>query len=442
MSARTARTALAALAAVFLIAAEAPETRLEQYQRLRREGVSAAQAGDLARSEAALEQALTLYPDVSGSYIRLARVQAAAGKREAALANVETYARMGQLYDVSGDPALKDLVALPDWADVAALFDRNRAAVGELTEVGSVTGDPDFIGEGLAHDGKDWLLSTVSGRTIVRLGAQETTPFLKADAETGAIFGMAVDRASGVLWAAEAWGADLPGGSGASRTGLLKISLSDGRILARFPLPEDGGRHQFGDVVLTPDGTVYATDSTGGGLWRLKAGGVRLEQVVAPGAFASPQGMAICPGEGAMVLADYSTGLHRVNLKTGQTAPLTGLRTGMSGTDGLVVAPGVDYGLRNATPLPFGVIATQNGVLPQRVMLLRISADCDEVEGADLVAANLPGLDDVTLAAVDRDEVVFVGHARWADRGPDGKLALPAPQPIRVFRATLPRPSY
>ncbi len=442
MSARTARTALTALAAIFLIAAEAPETRLEQYQRLRRDGGAAVQAGDLARAEAALEQALTLYPDVSGSYIRLARVQAAAGKRGEALANVEAYARMGQLYDVPGDPALKDLTAVPGWADVAALFDRNRTAFGELTEVGSVTGDPEFIGEGLAHDGAGWLLSTVSGRTIVRLGAREAMPFLKADTGTGAIFGMAADRERGVLWAAEAWGADIPGGSGPSKTGLLKISLSDGRILARFLLPEDGGKHQFGDVVLTSDGTVYATDSTGGGLWRLKAGGVRLEQVVAPGAFASPQGMAICPGEGAMVVADYSTGLHRVDLKTGQTAPLTGLRTGMSGTDGLVVAPGVDYGLRNASPLPMAVIATQNGVLPQRVLLLRISADCDEVEGADLVAANLPGLDDITLAAVDGSEVVFVGHARWADRDPDGKLALPAPPPIRVFRATLPRTSF
>ncbi len=443
MSVRTAKAVAAALAAVLLCgAAEAPETRTEQYQRLRREGVAAAQAGDLAGAERALEQALALYPDVSGSYIRLARVQAAAGKADAALANVEIYARMGQLYDVPGDPALKDLTALPRWAEVAVVFDQNRTAFGELTEVGSITSDPEFIGEGLAHDGKGWLLSTVSGRTIVRLGAGEATPFLQADAETGAIFGMAVDRKRGVLWAAEAWGADLPDGSGASKTGLLKVSLATGRILARVYLPEDGDRHQFGDVVLTADGTVYATDSTGGGLWRLKAGRVTLEQVVAPGAFASPQGMAICPGEGAMMVADYSTGLHRVDLETGGTAPLAGLRTGMAGTDGLVVAPDGDFGLRNASPLPMAVIVTQNGVLPQRVMLLRISAGCDAVEGAVPVAANLPGLDDITLAAVDRDEVVFVGHARWADRGPDGKLSLPEPPPIRVFRATLPRTRF
>jgi hypothetical protein len=441
MSARTARTALTALAAVFLIAAEAPETRLEQYQRLRREGVAAAQAGDLGRAEAALAQALKLYPDVPGSYIRLARVQAAAGKTDAALANVETYARMGLRLDITRDPALKDLTASPGWAAVAAVFDRNGTAFGDLAEIGSVTGDPEFIGEGLVHDGKGWLLSTVSGRTIVRVGAGEATPFLKADAETGAIFGLAADRRRGVLWAAEAWGADLPGGSGPAKTGLLKVSLTDGRILARIALPDDGGKHQLGDVALLSDGTVYATDAVGGGVWKLRPGGAALDRVVGPGQMVSPQGMAVCQGETAMLVADYSTGLHRLDLTTGEIAPLAGLRTGLAGTDGLVVAPGVDYGLHNASPPPLAVIATQNGVSPQRVMLLRISADCREVEDADLVAANLPGVDDVALAAVDRGEVVFVGHARWADRGEDGKLALPEPQPIRVFTATLPRTS-
>ena len=441
MSARTASTVATALAAVFLIAAEAPETRLEQSQRLRREGVTAAQAGDPGRAEAALTQALALYPDVPGSYIRLARAQAAAGKTAEALANVKTYARMGLRLEISRDPALKDLTALPGWAGVAAVFDRNGTPFGDLVEIGSVTGDPEFIGEGLAHDGKGWLLSTVSGRTVVRIGAGETTPFLRTDDATGAIFGMAADRERGVLWAAEAWGADLPGGAGPAKTGLLKISLTDGGILARIILPDDGGKHQLGDVALLSDGTVYATDAVGGGVWRLRTGAAALEQLVAPGQMVSPQGMAACHGEKAMLVADYSTGLHRVDLQTGETAPLGGLRTGLAGADGLVVVPGVDYGQRNASPLPLAVIATQNGVSPQRVMLLRISADCREVEGAELVAANMPGLDDITLAAVDRGEVVVVGYARWADRGQDGKLALPEPPPIRVFRATLPRTS-
>lgn len=331
MSARTARAALTALAAVFLIAADAAESPLQQYQRLRGEAGAAARAGDLVKAETLLTEALRLYPDVPGSYIRLARVQVAVGKTDAALVNVETYARMGLRLDVTRDPALKGLADLPAFREIAVLFEKNGTPFGDATEIASLPGDPQFIGEGVVHDGKGWLLSTVSGRSIVRVEGGATRPFLKADAETGAIFGMAVDRKRGVLWAAEARGAEVPGGSGESKTGLLKISLKDGRILARFFLPSDSGKHQFGDVVLAEDGSAYATDSVGGGLWRLKAGSVMLEPVVAAGVFASPQGMAFCAGGKAMLVADYSTGLHRVDLATGETALVGGLRTGRDG---------------------------------------------------------------------------------------------------------------
>ncbi len=438
MSARTARIALTALAAIFLIAADAPETRLEQYQRLRREGVTAAQAGELPKARAALEAALALYPDVAGSYIRLARVQAAAGDHEAALKNLTTYAFMGHVLDVDRDPALKTLMALPGYAEVAAKMAESARPAGEIRELTSISGEPEFIGEGLANDGKGWLLSTVSGRTILRIGPAGGERFLEADGATGALFGMAADTKRGLLWAAEAWGQGVPGGSGPSRTGLLKVSLAGGRILARFALPDSGGKHQLGDVAIAGDGAVYATDSVEGGVWRLQPDGAQLERVVAPGQMMSPQGMAFCPGETAMIVADYSTGLHRVELASGKVQPLGGLRTGLAGTDGLVAAPDFDFNLKRASPLPMAVIVTQNGVLPQRVMLLRISPDCRVVEDAAVLAAGRSGMDDLTLAAVSGDEVVFVGHARWAARGADGRLTTAAPAPIQLWSLTLP----
>lgn len=441
MSARTARILATALAAVFLIAADAPETRLEQYQRLRREGVAAAQAGDLAKAEDALRQALDLYPDVPGSYIRLARVQAAAGNTDEALRNVQLYAGMGLKLDLTRDPALKRLTELPDYPGIARILEDNALPFGDVTPIATLDGVPEFIGESVVHDGKGWLLGTVSGRAIVRLDGDKASPFLETDPRTGAIFGMAVDPKRGVLWAAEAWGEELPGGTGASRTGLLKVSLADGRVLSRVAPPDDGAKHQFGDVVLAADGTAYATDSVGGGVWRLKAGGARLEPLVAPGAMSSPQGMAICPGGKALLVADYSTGLHRVDLSSGEIVPVEGLMAGLAGTDGLIAATGVVFGKRNARPQPFAVVATQNGVSPQRVLLLRIRSDCREVEDSVLVAANLPGLDDLTLATMHDGGVVFVGHARWAERGEDLKLTTPTPPPIRVFRAVLPRTS-
>lgn len=437
MSARTARVFGAALAALLLIAAAAPEGRLAQYQRLRREGAAAVQTGDHDKAVESFREALDLYPDVPGSYIRLARVQAAAGDLDAALTNVQLYAGMGLLFDVEKDPALKALSQLPGYADVAALFTQNAEPVGDIEAVATISGAPEMMGEGLANDGQGWLLGTVAGRTIVRLTPDGTTPFLKADADTGAIFGLAIDARRGVLWAAEARGDGVPGASGPARTGLLKVSVGDGTILARYPLPDDGARRQIGDLVLARDGTVYATDSIGGGVWRLKPGSAALDPVVEPGHMASPQGMVLCPGERAMLVADYATGLHRVDLASGEDRPLEGLMAGLAGTDGLVAAPGFDFGLRGEKP--FAAVITQNGVSPQRVMLLQINPGCSEVERTMVLAANLPGMNDLSLAGVRGAEVVFVGHARWDTRADDGRLVTPAPGPVRVFRLTLPK---
>ncbi len=442
MSARTARALAAALVLLPLAAAgPAPgdETRLQQYFSDRKQAAEASRAGDLEQAEALLIDAVALYPDIPGSYIRLARVQAATpSKHDLALTNLGAYARMGLVFDVEHDPALKVLTGHPEWPRIAAELKANAAPSGKMETVATIAGEADWIGEGLVHDGKGLLMSTVSGRSIVRLTGSGAEPFLQTDTDTGAIFGLAVDHKRSVLWAAEAWGEGVPGGVGSPKTGLLKVSLADGKILARLYLPEDGGKHQLGDVVVGPDGVVYASDATGGGVWRLKPGGLALEPLVAPGVMASPQGLALCAGGKALLVADYSTGLHRIDLKGGEPTHVLGFMSGTAGTDGLIAAPGVDFGTRNASPLPLAVVATQNGAAPQRVRLLRVSPDCTEIEDAWTLVANLPGVDDITLATVEGGRVVFVGHSRWEARGDDLKLARPDPGPIRVFSTPLP----
>jgi len=126
----------------------------------------------------------------------------------------------------------------------------------------------DLLIEGLAFHRGEAFVSAVAGRTILRVRDGGLVPFLKSDGQTGALFGLAVDAPRGVLWAAEAWGKNLPNGAGASRTGLLKVSLADGRILGRYPAPQAG---QFGDVVVDPAGAVYASDGATGAIWVLRS---------------------------------------------------------------------------------------------------------------------------------------------------------------------------
>ena len=431
MSARTARAVGAALAALLLIAAAGPESRLAQYQRLRAEAGAAIKAGDLAGAESRLEAALALYPASPGSLLRLARVESAAGKPDAAIAHLKTYADLGMAGDLAEDPALKPLTLLPGFAPVAARLAANAAPKGAPFEV-IQPGKAGEIWEGVVGVDDGWLISSVTARAIVQATEDGSLkPFFNPDAETGGLFGMAVDRRGKALWVAESSGPCIPGSTGDQRTGLLKLSLKDGRVLARYPIPDDGKPHQLGDVALGPDGAVYATDSLGAVVYRLKRGGAALEVFVPPAEMASPQGMVVCPGGGAMVVADYTTGLHRIDLKTGADMLVGGTdRVALAGTDGLSSFPRKGGGV--------SLLATQNGVAPQRVLGLRLSRDCRSLQAAEVLASGGTDLDDLSLGAAAGSGVVVIGSSGWAGYDGEGRPTAPAPRAARLLFIPLP----
>jgi len=285
----------------------------------------------------------------------------------------------------------------------------------------------DLVIEGVAHHEGRWFVSAVAARTIFRIETGRLVPFLQPDPGSGGIFGLAVDAPRGVLWAAEAWGKGLPGGWGERRTGLLKVSLADGRILARY-LAHAREAKQFGDVIVDPAGAVYASDGGTGAIWRLAPGADELELVARPKGVTSAQGMALCPRD-VMVVSDYSTGLHRVELAGGESRPLTltSMET-VAGLDGLVT-----LGVRDH----LDVIATYNGVQPYRLMRLKISAECERLEAAETVLMGEP-VRDIALAAPGPDGLAVVTGSQWAGWTFEGTRNETDPGPATVALVRLP----
>lgn len=418
------------LAALLCTAATAPETDLEAYFRLRQEGAAAARANDLATAEARFEAASALFPNAPGPLIMLARIETAAGKPDEAIARLQHYASLGLTYDAAADPALAPLADIPSFGAVVETLKANAAPVGAPHVVAILT-PAGAVFEGLAWTGRHWLVSSVAGRTIQKVDEGGLSPFLAPDSATGGLFGMAVDRADGVLWVAEADGPGIPGGQGERRTALLKVELSTGRVLARFPVPDPDKARQLGDVVIMDDGAIYASDGRGSALYRLPKGGKTLEKAADLRELASPQGMVACGSDGLLV-ADYSSGLHRFDPTSGATTRVEGVPVALAGTDGLFAAGRTPAGDRI-------IVATQNGVAPARMVALTLSPDCGRVLKVQVLAAAHEGMDDLTLGAISPGGVGLLVGSGWAGYDQEGKpRAGSNPLPGRLI--LLPRP--
>lgn len=420
----------AALAATLIaggaaLAQSAPESDLAAFARLRREGVAAVNAGDMATAEAKLAEADRHVPNHPGLTVLRAKVEAAQEDLRGATALLDRYARMGLTLDL-GDPVLERVAIESDFAPVRRQLDANGVALGKLEVLGSVEGP--FLAESVVWDarGKRWLISGVHGRTIIAVKGKKLDRFLAADPEVDGVMGLAIDAPRNLLWAASS---GMPQAKGLQperkgRAALLKIDLRSGRILGRYSAPA-GQERAFGDLTVGKDGTVYVSDAAAGEIWRLPAGGAAVERLVAAGTLGSPQGLVVTPDGRRLIVADYASGLHVVDIATGAVARLPVPETAaLSGTDGLVL---------NGQE----IIAIQNGVTPQRVVRLSMDPGFSRVERWAPIAANLPQLAEPTTGTIQDGALVFIARSQWTDFKEDGTLRSSTPGPAILARLPL-----
>ena len=415
------------LAATPGLAQDAAESDVAAFQRLRAEGVAAANADDLATASARLAEADRRIPNHPGLMLMRARLAVGAGQPAEALEQVRRYADAGLVVNLAADRILSTLAGEPGFDALAAAIEANRAPVGadRLTPIAAVHGDG--LVESVARDearGR-WLVAMVRGRSITALDdAGGMSPFLEADPTIGGVLGQALDARAGVLWAAASplppAMHGLPPDAPRPAPALLKIDLASGRVLARYPAPDQD--QMLGDVTLASDGTVYVA---GGDLFQLRPGSDALEVLTPAGLMRSPQGMAATPDGAALIAADYSSGLWRVDRASGAATRLEApADASLIGVDGLTTDGRFIYAL-------------QNGTAPQRVLKLILDAGWRRIEAVEVLAANLPQLDEPTTGLVHDGELVFVSRSQWSDFDGEGAPRAPSPEPALISRLRL-----
>lgn len=389
---------------------------------LLKDGLAAAKAGDTDTAITKLEAAAKLRPDYPRIQLNLARLYARAERTDDSVAALQRLAGMGVAVAATMDPTLAPLQEVPPFQTVFAQLAAPRAQVGDVsaTSLDGVTG----ILEGPLVDSKTgaWYFGDVRNRCIWRHRDGDMLRRFTADAdELDGVFKLALSADGSVLWASTAAVGVMTGAAAedGSRSALVAFDFATGRVRSVHSVPTDGRKHLLGDFLLTADGAAFATDTLSPVIWHLSPGGKTLEPWLESDDFLNLQGLAFSPDGKVLYVADYANGVWRIDVATKEKS--------------LLVAPpnATFFGIDGIYAVPSGLLAIQNGVNPQRVLLISPATGA-EPSPARVIVAGHPAMTDLALGTVDGNQFRFIADSGWALFDPEPATP-PAPRTVTVY---------
>jgi len=273
-------------------------------------------------------------------------------------------------------------------------------------------GDPKLIPEGIAHDSKDnrFFIGSVAQQKIVVTDAKgQARDFSSADDKLDQVLGLAVDVGRGYLYAVSTNGL-VESAKAGRRNDVVRYDLKDGRLLDRFPAPE---AMQLNDLAVAPDGTLYATDSQTGTLFRKKSDEKSRARAFTrfgeTGALRGANGIAV--GADGIVYVTLSTGIARVDTTTGAPTRLPQPDTVVTGgIDGLYWHGGDLFGVQNVTN-------------PGRVIRIALADNGSRIAGVTVLQSHHhPDFNEPTTGTIANGVLHVIGNSYVAHYQPDGKI--------------------
>ena len=345
-----------------------------------------------------------------GTVLALARAEAQLHDTAAAMKWLRMYAGMGLVRDLGADSLLAPLFGTKEWRALLTQMSGNRIAVHTATVAFTVP-DSDFVAEDIAYDSatKRFFLSSIrEGRIIVMKGGKMST--FARDSGDRSMMALGVDAARGRLWATAAGIPQAEDSLAWDGTTVLRFDLKSGKLADTYDVAADTDRDVYGDMDVTRGGDVYFTNSVGGQLYVIRAGSDSIETVVPAGTFASPQQPVVLPDGKRIIVPDYIRGLAIVDRATGSVTWMeNSAHAALNGIDGLVLAGR-------------SLIATQNGVNPNRVIRLMLDPTYTKVVRWTTLEANVPRLAEPTHGVLVGEKFYFIATSGWDRFGPDGTI--------------------
>ena len=361
------------------------------------------------------------FPNSSAVQRRLLTAAVATGNATAARAALARLDEMGQAPEPELMRSAAPLIGEAETAAAEARAAQRRRQIGSSTIVETASGEFRLI-EGLAWDlvSQRLYLSSVVDRALVLMdkGVGRAVPGI----DGGSLTALAVDAPRRLMWMGSGR-LEESGDSASAFVGLIGMDLDTQKVVHRVAGPPEA--KTLSDLGVASDGTVFVSDTIGGGIYRLRPGLSVIDVAVPPGVFRNPQGIAVRPDGKRLYLSDYPFGIAIVNL-SGSVERLTAApNIALDGFDGLYWHEGA-------------LIGIQNGVSPRRIVRLRLDRSGKHVTAVDVIEANNPEWGEPTLGQIVDDDLLYVSDPQWERFGPEGAIKGEGPlRPNRIRRVRL-----
>ncbi len=255
---------------------------------------------DISRHVAPLERALKTSADPGLVMYGIARTYAAAGQSAPALEWLCQIVALNQDFDPSGDDAFDATRSTPEFRGLVKQIEKATPPVRRSSPAFTIA-DPDLISEGMAYDpvGRRFFLGSLSTHKILEITPEGKWRDFAAEG-LHQVLGMKVDPATNTLWVAD---------NGDNESAVLCYDLRPRKLVKRYAVP---GTHTLNDLVVSPRGDVYITDTKTSVIYRI-AGETATEFLKG---LEYPNGIAISEDGSKLFIAHFGDGISLVDVET------------------------------------------------------------------------------------------------------------------------------
>lgn len=357
------------------------------------------------------------FPNEADVLYQVAALHARAGHRQQALDALTKMMKLG----TGLDPRPRNFGALADdrmFKSIKATIRQQNPPVLQ-SRLAYKIDEGDLLPEGITYSEKTHKLYLGGKRKIVSLTEDGKYEEFVAPA-TGGFgdpVGLRVDDARGELWAvSNAIGERKPD----MVLGLFRFSLADGKLIKAYEIPS-ADKEMLNDLAVAKDGSVYATASASGALWKVDPATGSIEKFLPDKSLPDPNGIFATP-DGKYLLVAGWYGITRVDVRKRHTVLLeTPANIADGCLDGMYLYREKIIGVQNCNH--------DSG----RIMEFTLKIDYQQITAARVLASYDPMFDGITTAAIAGDQLYFVSNTQFRKMGKPEETF----DPLKILRVSL-----